>query len=135
MKSIFDLCRELPASEPELRGRAGEFNRAVWVAVSKNMYSAIQGTPDYLNSIADAKAATDRMIETAGTTLNIHFDHVNRLYFVEIRRSRKTGGNEWTSDYVRDQVQALASTEELARSAAALLAAEAMKGQITAPPG
>lgn len=130
MKSIIDLCRQLPASEPELRERESEFDEAVRLATEPETTGR-----RYLRSITDAKAATDRMIETAGTTLNIHFDHVNRLYFVEIRRSRRTGENEWTSDYVRDQVQALASTEELARSAAALLAVDAMKGQITAPPG
>jgi hypothetical protein len=62
MKSILDLCRELPASEPEIRERAGEFNPAVWLAIAADMYAAIQGMPDYLNSIADAKAATDTLI-------------------------------------------------------------------------
>jgi len=119
VKSIIDLCRELPGSEPELRGRAEEFNRAVWLAVSKDMYSATQGTPDYLNSIAGAKAATDRMIER-GCWLQVI--SVGRGYECAITWISPEGD-------VPPYPQAIikASTEELARSAAALLAAEASR--------
>lgn len=114
MKSIFDLCRELPGSEPELRERAEDFNRAVWLAVADDMYSATRGTPNYLNSIADAKAATDRMIEK-GWQLNGGFNPFERVWWYLLYRQPIT-------------IEVTASTEPLARSAAALLAAEAMKG-------
>lgn len=120
MKSIVDLCREPPDSEPELRERAEEFNRSVWLAVADDMYSATQGTPDYLNSIADAKAATDRMVER-GCWLQV--TSVGRGYECAITWISPEGD-------VPPYPQAIikASTEELARSAACVLAAEAMNG-------
>ena len=118
MKSIPDLCRLLPDSEPEIRARADEFNRAIWLAVAKDMYTATQGTPDYLNSIADAKAATDTMI-AKGCWLRIVC--VGRGYECAITWVNQDGRIQTPDIILR------ASTEELARSAAALLASEAIK--------
>jgi hypothetical protein len=121
MKDIVTLCRELPASEPEIRERAAEFNPAVWLAIAADMYTSIQGMPDYLNSIADAKAATDAIIASAtgGAWWEFWLHNTAGGFHCELHY------REGYSIYAR--VVAQASTEELARSAACVLAAEAMK--------
>jgi hypothetical protein len=146
MKSILNLCEELPASEPEIRARAGEFNNLVaervtgvvccdrWLMLQVTMAGAaygktcnhekcapIQRFPDYLNSITDAKTATDRIIASAtggawwefwlhNTAIGFHCELYHREGYSILAR-----------------VVAQASTEELARSAACVLAAATMK--------
>lgn len=111
MKSILDLCRSLPDSEPEIREREREFDETVRLATEPETYGR-----QYLRCISDAKAATDAVCAMG--------------YRLEILYS----GGRWTVEFYRlptkDTVisaEVFASTEELARSAACVLAAEAMK--------
>jgi hypothetical protein len=108
MKSIPDLCRLLPASEPEIRERECEFDEVVRLATDPETTGR-----QYLRRITDAKAATDAIIAR----------------YVKIT---KYADSKWVVVVGMpgevDGVCAEASTEELARSAAALLAAEALKG-------
>lgn len=152
MKSILDLCRELPASEPEIRARAGGFNNLVaervtgvvccdrWLMLQVTMAGAaygktcnheqcapIQRFPDYLSSITAAKAATDAIIASAtgGAWWEFWLHNTASGFHCELHY------REGHSIHAR--VVAQASTEELARSAACVLAAEAMKGMIGKP--
>jgi len=173
-KSIIDLCRSLPGSEPELRARADEFNSLlseivfskpslglaevtfidgdtdVWarpfhgfgvqkpVRLDECMCGEFTRTdddkifghsthcltpvPDYLNSIAAAKAATDAMTgRGCGHYMREIYDGRRRLV-----RWRIYFPHGQMIDLER-YAEAAALTEELARSAACVLAAEAMR--------
>lgn len=120
MKSILDLCRQLPDSEPEIREREREFDETVRLATEPETYGR-----QYLRCISDAKAATDAMIAKGwqfdcGT---VGYDADN--WSAAFRRPRQ--GVDKPHKFDRECVAAAASTEELARSAACVLAAEAMK--------
>lgn len=130
-KSILDLCRLLPDSEPEIRKRWAEFNVEVAEKVMRlnrsdyaykdtdgreQYFATDSAAPDYIDTIADAKAATDAVCAMG--------------YRLEILYS----GGRWTVEFYRlptkntvISAEVFASTEELARSAACVLAAEAMK--------
>lgn len=132
-KTILDLCRELPdaAAEAELRTRAKEFNaEACWRVLNRpvskvlgwDRYETNNGTepPDCLDNIADAKAATDAVI-ARGIAEYHHW--VFRCFGFQ--------ANEWTCEFEREsKVSVTASTEQLARAACALLAAEAMREEM-----
>lgn len=153
MKSILDLCRDLPASEPETRERAREFGAVLgekvlgwqWrVSASTgrrclyplgrhpaHMRELADGAEDLVTdwdgmplpdpfSIADAKTATDAMIARGCLIFTVGIDPT--LHKCEITFHDLDTQVKW-------EVGAYATTEELARSAAALLAAEVMKGE------
>jgi hypothetical protein len=147
MKSILDLCRELPASEPEIRARAGEFNNLVaervtgvvccdrWSMLQVTMAGVIYGKtcnhekctpiqrfPNYLSSITAAKTATDAIIASATGGAWWEFWLHNTASGFQCELYHREGYS------ILARVVAQASTEELARSAACVLAAEAMKG-------
>ncbi len=172
MKSILELCRALPDSEPELRSRAGEFNEAValllepkpepitarqlrervgmdeWystevVLSDRGLWGAEIGTDhnldsqgvfdlarddvnvvwktncDAMNDIADAKAATDALI---GRGFRIRIECTKGLWNVWLY---------WPLDSSnpKEVTWLAASTEEVARSACALLAANALSAK------
>ncbi len=107
--TILDLVRALPASEPALRARKDEFNHAVWEAIGAP--SPELAPFDYMDDVYRAKAATDAL-RVRGYSMRLMevyngIDHLIRCRFYSPR---------WK------QVEADASTEELSRSAAALLA-------------
>lgn len=124
MKSIIELCRGLPDSESEIRERATEFNfeiaTAIFSATARRdstgriegiRFAGFQDTDrHYLNRIADAKAATGAICARAGWFLEIY-----------------DRGDRWTVSLANEhgEIAVTASTEELARAACALLAAEA----------
>jgi len=114
MKSILDLCRQLPGSEPELRERAEELDEAVRLATEPETTGR-----QYLRCIADAKDATDATVQKG-------FDC--HIYTIDGSKYTVTHDLEGAPADDPVVVHATASTEELARSAAALLAVEAMKG-------
>jgi hypothetical protein len=160
MTTILDLCRQLPASEPELRARVSEFNEAVGAIVfrhkilgrtavcyvdgeeiwpegvtpksvpytEKSVYLQVchcdrimydeeisfghslncqAVLPDYINSIADAKAATDALRDQ---------------FSIDILDL----GSSWSVrlDGEEAVITVRASTEPLARAACALLGAK-----------
>ena len=153
MKSILDLCRELPASEPVIRERAREFGAVLGEKVLSWQWRVSAGTgrrclyppgryPAHMReladgaedlvtdwdgmplpdpfSIADAKAATDAMRAKLWTF------YIQAEYDLDFTSCKMW---TWGKGQVIE-VLAEASTEELARSAAALLAAEAMRGKL-----
>lgn len=128
MKSILDLCRSLPDSEPEIRERAEEFNQTIQALAPELMFRRSVGAIPNWDNIADAKAATDAMIAHGfGFELEL-FSSGN--WFAEMSRSNSGQQSReplaaMALPMVRCNV--IASTMELAMSAAALLAAEAMK--------
>jgi len=73
-KTIIELCRALPDSEPELRSRADEFNLAVLCAVFGVNIAREIAPGDFapLGSIADAKAATDALLKLGARSLEIY---------------------------------------------------------------
>lgn len=138
-KTIIELCKGLPATESELRARAEEFGREMalkvmgWGIHSRNTVfyvdpakvdSVIESKDirhnrnkyNPLNNIADAKAATDAVGKRGAT------------FRVTINRdgSALVEAQCWSGDEIIAEVRAEASTEECARAAAALLAADAM---------
>lgn len=167
-KSIIDLCRLLPNSEPELRARALDFTRAVCVQVmgwqevadvseipTERMSDTIYFEPfagvvgdvsgndvgsvlvyaggdaykfSPLVYIADAKAATNAMIGRGfGFELELFSSgkwFVNMSQSVPILQARSP--LVAFTPLSMDSASATASTEELARSAACVLAAEAL---------
>lgn len=148
MKTILQLCRELPDSEPEIRERAHELGallaenclgwqwRKNYLTGRRCLFRPGSATPLFqdmadgselivcnwdeirmpdCNSITDAKAATDAIVAQGW-----QFDCGTVGY----------PADAWSATFLRpDQecLSALASTMELAMSAAALLASEAMK--------
>lgn len=114
MKSILDLCRELPASEPEIREREREFDEAVRLATEPETTDR-----QYIRSISDAKTATDAMI---AREFKMYVEIAARCYACTLFRTKY---GDWPDVFTT----ARASTEPLARAACALLAAEAMKGE------
>jgi hypothetical protein len=110
-KSIIDLCRSLPNSEPELRARADEF----CLEIEKHVQvPTAWRRRDYVNNIADAKAATDTILSKKESWMLIGYD--GQYWRVQMRGVI----DEW-------QVYVRATTEELARSAACVLAVDAMR--------
>ena len=155
-KAILDLCRELPdaAAEAELRARAGEFTSAIcsqifdWRGVQNQsellvnartreneketvfyfdggssgtltVYAPDGGSFQFnpADRIADAKAATDAIAARAGVWFICGFDGAR--WRVKLH-SEEDG---W-------EAEVAASTEQLARAACALLAAEAMRKEM-----
>ena len=118
-KTILDLCRELPTSEAELRARADEFNEAVYLLLGSPEGKHDRVLPDYIGSIAAAKAAADALI---GRGFRIRIECTKGLWNVWLY---------WPLDSSdpKKVMWLAASTEEAARSACALLAANAMRGE------
>ncbi len=113
-RTILELCQALPDSEAELRARADEFNLAVEQALHIPTRWAAR---NYVDNIADAAAATDALI-----ALGWHF-------------GLERGRGNWCAEFCSGfdsfgipalRVEAEATTESLARSAAAYLAAMAI---------
>lgn len=111
MNTIIELCHALPDSETELRERASEFNEAVRLATDPRTFGR-----NFLNNIADAKAATDAM-SARGYWFRCQLSLPHCDCWLAVLQA-KGGGIQYS---------AYASTEELARSAAAYLAALAME--------
>lgn len=116
--TIIELCRLLPGSEPELRARADEFNLAIEQALQVPTRWTAR---DYMNNIADAKAATDAVLALGAKSLEIYCREAAAYSCAVLVPNSSRGYVEWVN------VEAEASTEPLARSACALLAANAIK--------
>lgn len=88
-----------------------------WLNRSGNSFGKTEYNWNPLDDIADAKAATDSLI-VRGIAEYHHW--VFRCFGFQ--------ANEWTCEFEREsKVSVTASTEQLARAACALLAAEAMR--------
>lgn len=112
--TILELCRALPDSEPELRARADEFNLAIEQALQ---VPTRWGARDYVSNIADAKAATDALV-VDGWRLKLTTEPNGRVW-CGLQKGKPRNSNPLDVDVV-------ASTEPLARSACALLAADVL---------
>jgi len=110
--TILDLVRALPASEPELRARKDEFNRAVWLAVGVGVPESVLGAFDYMDDIQHAKAATDALV-ARGYSMRLMEIYNGKDQLIRCRI--------YSMDCLKS-IDADALTEQLARSAAALLA-------------
>ena len=169
VKTIIELCRELPGSEPELRERHKEFcidvaekclgwhlvyvvayspshfigghfqsrddcaakcqpdqfALALWANGSESTFGKNEFNWNPLSKIAHAKTATDAMIARGWQFDCGTVDYAIDDWSVALRRPRQ--GVDKPHKFDRECIVAEATTEPLARSAAALLAAEAMK--------
>jgi len=119
-KTIIELCRALPDSEAELRARADEFNETVYLSLGSPEGQRDRIMPDYIGSIADAKAATDALLKLGARSLEIYCRDADAYCCGVLVRNLSCGYAKWV------KAEAEASTEPLARSACALLAANAL---------
>jgi len=124
-KTILDLCQSLPDSEPELRARADEFNLAVLCAVFGVNIAREIAPGDFapLSSIADAKAATDALKACCIFRVTVYGD-LSCTATAQIWEVSADNDGAWVEK--KEEVEVEASAEELARSACALLAANAL---------
>lgn len=124
-ETIEQLCRRLPESEGQVRKRWPEFGEELTRALGvTDMFFYPVGHADYADNIKAAKHVTDALRRKCWA------------YSVQVECDADYAVCKmWTLEKGQIvEVEAAASTEELARSAAALLAAHAMTESPLAPP-
>lgn len=155
-KSIIDLCRSLPNSEPELRARALDFTRAVcvqvmgWQEVADVSEIPAERTSDTVYFEPFAGVVGDVSGNDVGSVLvyaggdaykfnpmvyiadaKVTTDQI--CQFLQVPFQVEWFNNKWRasfyfkSSFTTRFITVFTSTEELARSAACVLAAEAMR--------